>query len=190
MSDPRRNGQFVVPGDKLGVIEEFIPDAGTYIEDGVIHSNNAGYILMDFASKKVSVYPVARGPTVPKIGSLVIGSTTRVQSSTATIRIMKIGERFISGHFRGIIYVSDVSFKYTESMFDAFKVGDLVRAKVISDKNKTYHLSTKGENLGVIYALCSQCGSLLPLKDRGLKCEECGRAEKRKIASDYGTGTL
>jgi exosome complex component CSL4 len=189
MGGSRRSGRFVVPGEKLGVIEEFTPDAGTYTEDGVIHSKNVGYVLVDLASRKVSVYPVAPGPTVPKTGSIVVGSTTNVQTSTATIRIMKLNESFFSGNFTGIIHVSDVSFEYTERMFDAFKVGDVVRAKVISYKNKTYHLSTKGGNLGVIYAFCSYCGSLLPLKGRGLECKNCGRA-KRKIASDYGTATL
>jgi len=83
-----------------------------------------------------------------------------------------------------------VSFRYTENMFDAYKVADLVRAKVISTKNKVFHLSTKGENLGVIYAHCSQCGGLLVRRGRGLACETCGYVENRKTASDYGKGTL
>ncbi len=190
MSKNRGSGQFVVPGDKLGVIEEFIPDSGTYVEDGAIRSENVGYILMDFANKKVSVYPTARNLNVPRVGSVVVGNSTSVQSSVAVIRMSKVGRKFISGHFTGMIHISDVSFTYTESMFDAFKVGDLVRAKVISDKNRTFHLSTKGENLGVIYAFCSQCGGLLVRKDRGLACQTCGYFERRKTASDYGTGTL
>jgi len=190
MSETRTSGQFVVPGEKLGVIEEFIPDSGTYVEGGIIHSNNAGYILMDFANKKVSVYPATHNLNVPKVGAIVVGDTMNVQSSMATIRMMKVGKKFISGSFTGIVHVSDVSFTYTENMFDAFKVGDLVRAKVISDKNKTFHLSTKGENLGVIYAFCSQCGNLLSFKDKGLKCEACGNVEKRKLTSDYGTEIL
>ena len=33
------SGQFVIPGEKLGVIEEFIPDVGTYVENGTyIHT--------------------------------------------------------------------------------------------------------------------------------------------------------
>lgn len=190
MSKTRRSGQFVVPGDKLGVIEEFIPDSGTYVEDGAIHSESVGYILMDFANKKVSVYPTARNLNVPRVGSVVVGDTRSAQSSVAVIRMIKVGKKFISGHFTGMIYISDVSFRYTESMFDAFRIGDLVRAKVISDKNRTFHLSTKGENLGVIYAFCSQCGGVLVLKGRGLACQTCGYVERRKTASDYGTGVL
>ncbi len=190
MSGTRTSGRFVVPGEKLGVIEEFIPDAGTYVADGVILSKSVGYILMDHANKKVSVYPAARNPNVPNVGAIVVGSAMSVQSSLVVVRLTKVRRRFISGFFSGVIHISDVSFEYTENMFDAFKVGDLVRAKVVSEANRTYHLSTKGDDLGVIYAYCSQCGGFLSLKDKELECGSCGRVEGRKIALDYGTGNL
>jgi len=190
MSKARSSGQFVVPGEKLGVIEEFVPNAGTYVEDGTIHAKNVGYVLMDLANKKVSVYPVSRNVNVPSVGSVAVGDVVGVQSSMATVRIRKVGRNFTSGFFSGLIHVSDVSFTYTENMFNAFRVGDLVRAKVISDKNKTYHLSTKEDNLGVIYAFCSQCGSLLSSKGRRIECGACGNVERRKIALDYGTSVL
>jgi exosome complex component CSL4 len=190
MSTNRQSGQFVVPGQKLGVIEEFIADAGTYVEEGVIHSKSVGYVLMDQVNKKISVYTTARNYNIPKVGALIIGEITGVQSSMANIRIIKVGNRFISSNFSGIIHISDVSFKYTENIFDAFKVGDLVRAKVISDKNQTFHLSTKEDNLGVILANCSYCGGILSLKRNELRCEECGHIEGRKVALDYEKGTL
>jgi exosome complex component CSL4 len=190
MSKNRQSGQFVVPGEKLGVIEEFIPNSGTYVEEGSIHSKSVGFMLMDFANKKVSVYPAALNLNIPKVGNIVIGDTTIVQSSQAVIRINKIGAKNVSGRFSGMIHVSDVSFRYTENTFDAFKVGDLVRAKVISDKNNVYHLSTKEDNLGVLYAYCSLCGAALSLSQRQLRCDECGHIERRKLAADYGLGTL
>ena len=189
MSKIRSSGQFVVPGQKLGVIEEFIPDSGTYVKDGYIYSTSVGYVLIDFANKKVSVYPAARNMNVPKIGSAVIGWVTNVQSSNATVQIVKVGRKFLPGHFTGIIHISDVSHKYLDNMYDAFRIGDVIRAKVISDKNKTFHLTTRDENLGVIYAFCSQCGGIL-IKRRNLRCTICGNVEKRKTASDFGKGAL
>jgi len=189
MNDIRSSGQFVVPGQKLGVIEEFIPDSGTYVKDGCIYSANVGYVLIDFINKKVSVYPVARNTNVPKVGSVIIGWVTSVQSSHATIQIIKVGRKVLSGHFTGIIHISDVSHRYLDNMHDAFRMGDLVRAKVISDKNKTFHLTTKDENLGVLYAFCSQCGGIL-IKRRNLRCVICGNIEKRKVTSDFGKGIL
>ena len=190
MSNDRQSGQFVVPGQKLGVIEEFVADQGTYVEEGVIHSKDVGYVLMDLVNKKVSVYPAARNYNVPNVGATIIGDITGVQSSMANVRITKVGTKFISSHFSGIIHISDVSFNYTENIFDAFKAGDLIRAKVISDKNQVFHISTKGENLGVLLAYCSLCGAILALRQNELRCEECGHVERRKTALDYGKGTL
>jgi len=189
MNEIRSSGQFVVPGWKLGVIEEFIPGSGTYVKDGSIYSSNVGYVLIDFVNKKVSVYPAARNMNIPKIGSLVIGEVTGVQSSHATLQIVKIGRKILPGHFTGVIHISDVSRRYLDNMYDAFRIGDVIRAKIISDKNRTLHLSTKDENLGVIYAFCSQCGGML-VKRRNLRCNICRNVEKRKIASDYGKGAI
>ena len=35
-SPEQKSGHLVVPGERLGVIEEFIPDSGTYVKDGYI----------------------------------------------------------------------------------------------------------------------------------------------------------
>lgn len=185
-SSERRSGKFVVPGEKLGVIEEFMPGPGTYVHDGTIYSKITGRTLVDVLSKKVSVYPVVHIAPVPRVGSTVIGQVYNVQSKIAIIRIRQIGKKLLSGFFSGILHISDVSKDYVEHMHDAYKTGDIVRAKVISEKNRVYHLSTAEKNLGAILAFCSNCGHLLRLERRQLKCPRCGNTEKRKVASDYG----
>lgn len=193
MSNTKRSGEFIVPGERIGVIEEFIPNFGTYVEDGVIYSRNVGYVSIDSATRKVSVYPVAKGLSFPKIGSIVVGHVVNIQGLTAFMRIVKIGKRRLSGFLTGALHVSDIDTKYTKEVLNAVKVGDLVRAKVISDTNRILHLTTKGEKLGVILALCSKCGGTLLLKNRKSKklyCGDCGNFEMRKIASDYGAGNI
>jgi len=190
MHETKRSGQFVVPGDKIGVIEEFISGSGTYVEEGSIFSKVVGRMLLDWVDKKVSIYPLARSVIAPRVGNTVIGNATNVQDSTAQIRMFLIGTEHLSGFFSGILHVSDASFRYVDSMFDICRRGDIVRAKVISDKNGTYHLSTKGDNLGVILAFCSSCGSLLTRKRAKMVCEVCGNAEKRHAALDYGEGAI
>ncbi|MGQ9529998.1 MAG: exosome complex RNA-binding protein Csl4 [Candidatus Bathycorpusculaceae bacterium] len=179
-----------MPGERLGVIEEFIPDAGTYVRDGVIYSKVVGRALLDFLNKRVSVYPLIHGATVPKVGSTVLGQVSSVQTENASIRIFKIGNKTLSRFFSGILHVSDVQQTYVKSMFHVCKLGDIIRAKVISEKNRVYHLSTKEKELGVVYAFCSQCGYILELKRRVMRCARCGKVEKRKIALDYGKGLL
>jgi len=185
-SAEHESGQFVLPGERLGVIEEFIPDVGTYVREGVIYSGVTGRALLDFSNKRVSVYPLIQGAKVPKVGSIVLGQVSTVQTQNASLRIFKIEDKPLSGIFSGILHISDAHLRYVESMFDVCKPSDIMRAKVISEKNRTYHLSSQDKNLGVVYAFCSHCGHALELKRQSLYCSHCGRIEKRKAASDYG----
>ncbi len=186
----QKTGQLVVPGDRLGVIEEFIPDVGTFVRDGVIYSKVVGRILIDLAHKRVSVHQLTHGAQVPSVGSTIVGQVSNSQNDTANVRIFEVGADEVNGNFAGVLHVADVQMRYVDSMFDVAKAGDIVRAKVISDKNRTYHLSTKDRNLGVIYAFCSNCGGLLEPRRQGMHCPKCGRLERRKLASDYGKGLI
>ena len=185
-SSDQKSGQLVLPGERLGVIEEFVPDAGTYVENGVIYSKVVGRALVDFSSRRVSVYALNRGAGIPQVGVTVVGQVSGVQNDTANVRIFRVGNKELSGVFTGILHVSDVAMKYVESMFEVCKAGDILKAMVISDKNRTYHLSTKAKELGVVYAFCTNCGHMLELKRQGMHCPNCGRIEKRKTALDYG----
>ena len=104
----RKSGHLVLPGERLGVIEEFIPDSGTYVKDGVIYSKVVGRALMDLLSKRVSVHPLISGATVPKVTSTVIGQVGNAQSDNVLVRIFKIDTKGLSGVFTGILHISDV----------------------------------------------------------------------------------
>src|SRR3972149_550877 len=185
-SPEHKSGHLVLPGERLGVIEEFIPDSGTYVKDGVIYSKIVGRALMDLLSKRVSVYPLISGATVPKVATTVVGQVGNAQSDNVLVRIFKIGPEKLSGVFSGILHISDVQDRYVDSMNDVCKPGDIIRAKVISEKNQIYHLSTFDKDLGVLYAFCSRCGNLLAQKRYEMHCSKCGNIEQRKIALDYG----
>lgn len=189
-SSERKDSQFVVPGERLGVIEEFTPDPETYVKEGVIYSKVVGRALVDLSNKRVSVHPLVHRAKVPKIGSTVLGQVLSVQSENASVRIFKIDDEQLSGSFSGVLHISDVQLSYVESMFDVCKPGDIIRAKVISDKNQVYHLSTKDKNLGAVYAFCSRCGHALESKRQIMHCPRCEKIEKRKSALDYGKGML
>ena len=190
MHELRMSGQFLVPGDRLGVIEEFMPGPGTYVENGIIYSKITGRALLDILNKRVSVFPLTHTAGVPRPGSTVVGQVSDTQSRAAALRIFKVGKRSVSGFFTGILHISDVSPGYVETMFDVCKTGDIMRAKVVSDKNRTYHLSTADKNLGVIYAFCSQCGGMLTPQRTRMRCTRCGKIERRKTALDYGKGEI
>ena len=185
-----KTGQLAVPGERLGVIEEFIPDAGTFVKDGVIFSKVVGRVLIDLVHRRVSVHQLIGPSKVPAVGNIVLAQVSGAQSDTAGARIFEIGEEEINGVFTGILHVSDVALRYVDSMYDVCKTGDIIRAKVVSDKNQTYHLSTKEKNLGVVYAFCSNCGHMLQWRRSRMRCPNCGRIENRKVASDYGKGEI
>jgi exosome complex component CSL4 len=187
----QKSGQIVVPGDKLGVIEEFVPGLGTYVENDTIYSLTIGRALMDLLNKQVSIYPRTRASGVPRVGSTIVGQVSEAQSKQAVVHIFRVGNRMLSGFFTGLLHISDVSLHYVETLNDVCKIGDIVRAKVVSDKNRTFHLSTNDKDLGVVYAFCSRCGYLLSLrKPPSLQCPACSNVEHRKTAQDYGKGEI
>ena len=187
MSEPeRKSGLFVVPGDRLGVIEEFTSGSGTYVEDGTIHSKITGRTLLDMLNRQVSVYPLVQTVNTPKVGDIITGLALDVKSKNAILRIFQIGDKTLSGFFKGALHISGVSHGYVDNMFDVCKAGDVMTAKVISTENRSVFLSTADKGLGVIYALCSRCGHVLQPENHGLTCSKCGNFERRKMSPDYG----
>ena len=185
-SPEQKSGHLVLPGERLGVIEEFVPDAGTYVKDGVIFSKVVGRSLVDLQTRRVSVYPVSDRVVVPKVSTVVIGQIGNAQSDNVLVKIFRIGNKKLSGNFGGILHVSDVSDRYVDQISDVCKPGDIIRAKVISDKNQVFHLSMNDKGLGVLYGFCSRCSTLLEQHGYDLKCPKDGNVETRKIAPDYG----
>ena len=189
-SPEQKSGHLVLPGERLGVIEEFIPDSGTYVKDGVIFSKIVGRSLMDLQTRRVSVYPEVEGVVVPKVGTVVIGQVGNAQSDNVLVKIFRIGRKKLTGNFGGILHVSDVSDRYVDQISDVCKTGDILKAKVISEKNQVFHLSTNDKGLGVLYGFCSRCSTLLEQHGYDLKCPKDGNVETRKIAPDYGKETI
>ncbi len=185
-SPEQKSGHLVLPGERLGVIEEFVPDTGTYVKDGVIFSKVVGRSLIDLQTRRVSVYPVVERIVVPKVSTVVVGQVGNAQSDNVLVKIFRIGNKKLSGNFGGILHVSDVSDRYVDQISDVCKPGDIIRAKVISDKNQVFHLSMNDKGLGVLYGFCSRCGTLLEQHGYDLKCPKDGNVETRKIAPDYG----
>jgi exosome complex component CSL4 len=189
-SPEQKSGHLVLPGERLGVIEEFIPDSGTYVKDGVIYAKIVGRALMDLLNKKVNVYPIGAGVITPKVSTIVIGQVGNAQSDNVLVKIFKVGKKKTSGTFSGILHVSDAEERYVDSINDVCRPGDIIRAKVVSEKNQVFHLTTADRNLGALYAFCSRCGSMLEIKRYEMQCTKCGNVERRKTAVDYGTEPL
>jgi exosome complex component CSL4 len=184
----KRKVEFVTPGDKLGVVEEFSPGLGTYEVNGVIYAKVTGLATKDFINKRIYVKPCVKQPIVPNEGDEVLGIVTGVQDKVAIISLFSIKNVFLQKPFTGFLHISVSSHKFEKTMSDVCKPTDIIKAKVFSINNGALQLTTAGENLGVILAYCSLCGNELNLKSsKGvLECKVCGNIEYRKIAKDYG----
>lgn len=181
--------QAVLPGDKLGVIEEFLPGAGTYETEGTIYANFTGNAKKDMKNKRVTVVPTTRIPQLPKEGTEVIASVTHATDKMATVSIWKIDGKALQNPFTAILHISTSSPRYERNMADVCKAGDIIRARVIDMTNRIPQLTTAGRGLGVIKGFCSKCGGVLELVNRRLQCPSCGNSERRRLAEDYGKFT-
>jgi len=185
-----KTGSFVLPGDWLGVIEEFSPNEGTYDEDGAVFASNAGIVLIDKVERRVKVIPFESRPFIKK-GSLVLGMIVSTGKTLSMVDIARIEGKTLTSPLSGVIHVSQISNQFIEKPSDVFKIGDIVKARVIEVRSELIQLSTIGKNLGVVLAFCSKCGStLFPKGNDVLTCSVCGNKEKRKISLNYGKSKL
>ena len=183
---PREMIQPVLPGDKLGVIEQFLPGAGTYEQEGTIYANFTGNARIDLKNKRVTVVPTTRIPDLPKEGAEVIASVIHAQEKLATVNLWKINGKSIQNPFTALLHISSSSPRYERNMSDVCKAGDILRARVIDMTNRIPQLTTAGRGLGVVKAFCSKCGGVLEFTNRRLQCPSCGNIERRRLAEDYG----
>ena len=180
-----KTGSLVLPGDWLGVIEEFTPGEGTYEENGIVYSSGIGRVLIDNIEKRVRVIPI-EARALPKKGDVVLAKVTQINKMLTFVDIARVRGQNIANPFSGVIHISQISTGYVENTSDALKPGDIIRARVVEDRGELIQLTTAEKNLGVIYATCSKCGSELERRGNFLYCNDCEAKETRKIASDYG----
>ncbi len=178
--------QPVLPGDKLGVVEQFLPGTGTYEKEGTIYANFTGNAKIDLKNKRVTVVPTTRVPRLPKEGTTVLASVTHSQEKMATVSIWKIEDTMLQNPFTAILHISSSSPRYERNMSDVCKAGDIIRARVIDMTNRIPQLTTAGRGLGVVKAFCSKCGAVLDFSNSRLQCASCGNIETRRLAEDFG----
>ncbi|MBI5000413.1 MAG: exosome complex RNA-binding protein Csl4 [Euryarchaeota archaeon] len=176
-----------MPGDEIAAAEEYVCGPGTYELEGKIFASVAGRLRLDLREKVAEVKPF-NPPAQLKSGDIVIGTVSAIRSSMAEVEISEIEgtERGITGDVDASLHVSKMSSRYVEDVRDVYRLGDYVRARVVQ-VSPSVQIVTDADDFGVIKALCSQCRSAMVLKGRDVYCENCERAERRKIARGYST---
>lgn len=180
----------LLPGDYVGREEEFIPGIGLYSENGEIFASNTGELQQDREKHIAKLVIRTRIPKSLAKGIITLGQVTEVFNNVVFLVLDNFESKkftYVAPDIPGVIKISEVDDRFIKDMKNEFRIGDIVRVKVLEVKKHTIFLTTKEKNLGVIKAFCSKCRNVL-IKERGniLVCESCGNMEMRKTAYDYG----
>jgi exosome complex component CSL4 len=181
----------VLPGDRVAVSEEFLPGAHTYDDGGIIRALTVGTVARDLENMEISVNPAAE-PELIKIDDWVTGQVEGSQANSANIHIYFHNGKPTFKDFSGMLSLRGLSgggrgAKRTTPV----KPGDIVRCRVFSLLNGIIHLSIDEPDMGVVGALCGNCGRpLLRGSSTKAKCDECGNVEERKLARDFGNAPI
>ncbi|MFI5404224.1 MAG: exosome complex RNA-binding protein Csl4 [Candidatus Gagatemarchaeaceae archaeon] len=186
MSQTKKKAQTVLPGDKLAISEEFLPGKHTYDDSGLIRSLVAGAVSRDSVNMEISVRPSMEARTI-RMDDWVTGQVEVVSGAAAGVKIYYVNGERMDKDFSGSISLRGMGGGRGARRMTPVKLGDIVRCRVFSLVNGIIHLSVDEPDMGVVHALCGNCGR--PLLHGGPnqpKCDECGNVEERKLAADFG----
>ena len=186
---PKETGVF--PGDKLAVSEEFLPGQHTYDNVGLIRALVAGAVQRDMKNMEISVKPATQ-PELIKIDDWVTGQVEVAQANSANVHIYFLNGKPTYKDFSGMLTLRGLSGGGRGARRTTpVKSGDIVRCRVFSLTNSIIHLAIDEPDMGVVAALCGNCGRpLLKGSATRAKCDECGNVEERKLARDLGNAAI
>lgn len=189
----------ILPGEQVAIIEEFEGGKNTYITDGTIRSTAVGTRVYDFKRRIVKINQ-KNSPMLPKIGDVLVGYIEMLFGSMISVRVLYINEKKSYAGFSAIASTrtggsnSGGSGGWRERGDrrgrTIFRVGDIIRGRVISLLNSTIHITIDEKEFGVLYTLCFNCGGDTVRVHNSVKCIECGMYEDRKLTYDYGKETF
>lgn len=186
--------RLVLPGDEIARAEEFLAGYGTYEdENGILRASVVGCPKFDMKERIAMVHSVTSTPPVIRKGDLVIGKIKEIKGVIAIVTLVAkrgVNRTIATGEPDAVLHISKVSKTYMDDFSRAYRIGDVIRARVIQAKPQV-QITTEGPELGVISATCPQCQVSLVKKGRNLlQCPICEKTSMRKIALDYGYGNL
>lgn len=179
------DNKLVLPGDKIAVIEEFVPDETCFEKNGGIYSRVIGHILTDRKKHKISVIPKKQHHSI-KNGAIGLGRVEFAKKQIASVNIFHLNHEEIPIPVSAVLHVSEASRRFVKSMYEVARPGDWVRFRIIREKKPIY-ISFIGDGLGVVTAYCIQCGHELNYKRPNLlECPNCDLIQARITSKNYG----
>ncbi|EXJ78846.1 hypothetical protein A1O1_09248 [Capronia coronata CBS 617.96] len=201
----------VVPGQVLGNLSTHRAGPGTHVYENNILASIIGRSIVTPADKGQSgsskaVISVPRPGTspsatktanaLPAVGSTVLCRITRVQQRqiTASILVVDPSPQDVTSYtritdddlqFQAVLRREDIRTHEKDKvvMNDMYRVGDIIRAVVISlGDERNYYISTAGNEFGVVVATSDAGNAMVPASWREMKDVVTGQGESRKVA--------
>jgi exosome complex component CSL4 len=189
----------IFPGEQVAFIEEFEGGKNTYITDGTIRSKAVGTRVYDFKRRIVKINQ-KNSPMLPKIGDVLVGYIEMLFGNMISVRVLYINEK---KSYAGFSAIASARIGGSNNSGGGgwrergerrgrtiFRVGDIIRGRVISLLNSTIHITIDEKEFGVLYTLCFNCGGDTVRVHNSVKCIECGVYEERKLTNDYSKETF
>ncbi|MDD4251010.1 MAG: exosome complex RNA-binding protein Csl4 [Candidatus ainarchaeum sp.] len=171
-----------VPGEIIAVEEEFVAGKNTFEEHGYVKAAGFGIAEFDNVNKEVSI--TCKNISNLTENDIVFGKVMLVKDAVVVIEIIKSEEDRVLTVKKGQIPIKLVSNNYVTNLKKLFKIGDILKARVVSANDLAVDLTTQGEGYGVTIAYCSQCRHEMKKSDDKLVCFNCGSIEERKWFED------
>lgn len=187
MTDLKKPGDQVLPGDALAYAEEFLPGPGVFDDGTFLRAARLGTFQVDARDMRISVAPATSVPSTLHEGDYVFGKITMLKPSMAGVEVLHVegATRNVAGDTNGTLHVSKIAKRYVQDVGREYRLGDIVRARVLEVK-PSVQLATEDERCGAILCLCLRDRFPLKKAGKGLECPGCGKRDTRNIARDYG----
>ncbi|CAB9507601.1 complex component CSL4 [Seminavis robusta] len=189
------NGSKLVPGDRIGTIQQVLPGIGTYAKGGNVYASVLGHMdtspCDDLEEPQFTVSVQPQRPLaslqVLSVGQVVLARVLRVAAPQATVVIVATaqGGRLSSASEGSIPREECVkSGAVTREVHECFQPGDIVLAKILSiGDTRRYVMTTAEAELGVIHAVCHSSGKpMIPCSWKEMECPDTNVKELRKCA--------
>lgn len=188
------DSSIALPGQLIGPVNTHNVGTGTHIDGTQLYASIAGPLTSTTSkstkSTTTTTSSISRrtGSLLPEVGSLVLGKITRTNTKQATLSILALGAtgaHVLREPFPALIRQQDI--RATEidkvKVNESFRVGDVVRAQVISlGDERSYYLSTARNELGVVMAVSEWGNQMVPVSWKEFLDESMGVKEARKVA--------
>jgi len=168
-----------IPGDKIGIIEEFESGKNTFEDGHNVRATVIGTVEIDKKSRIAQVQNI-RTSGIPEVDDVVIGTVAAVMSSMIAVSINYVNNIRTKSNVECICQTRHFRKK------NIALLNDIVVLRIIAHKNGTIHASINEPEFGVLFTKCKKCGGqVIPMRD-AIKCTECNWIDERKLSNNFG----